>query len=138
MSARAPGAIHTSERSDGAAKRLRRNATFVERELWKAQRHLDGVHFRRQAPMGPYVVDFICHRARLIIEIDGGMHEMDVVAQRDAKRDAWLKEREYRVLRFKNAEVIANIDGVVRAILAKVGADTPTPDPFPQGEGGKV
>ena len=88
--------------------------------------------------MGPYVVDFICHRARLIIEIDGGMHEMDVVAQRDAKRDAWLKEREYRVLRFKNAEVIANIDGVVRAILAKVGADTPTPDPFPQGEGGKV
>lgn len=86
--------------------------------------------------MGPYVVDFVCHRARLIVEIDGGVHEMDVVAQRDAERDAWLSERGYRVLRIKNANVIANIDSVVRAIQASAGADTPTPDPFPQGEGG--
>ena len=138
MSARTPGAIHTSEQSDRAAKRLRRDATFVERELWKALRHLDGVHFRRQAPIGPYVVDFVCHRSRLVVEVDGGVHEMDVVARRDAERDEWFAGRGYRVLRIKNAEVIANIDAVVRIIRAKVGADTPTPDPFPQGEGGKV
>jgi very-short-patch-repair endonuclease len=135
VSARTPGAIHTSERSDLAAKRLRRNPTFVERELWKALRGLEGVHFRRQAPIGPYVVDFACHRARLIVEIDGGVHDIDTVAQRDAERDEWLRGRGYRVLRLKNAEVIANIDAVVCAILANAGADTPTPDPFPQGEG---
>jgi very-short-patch-repair endonuclease len=87
--------------------------------------------------MGPYVVDFVCHRARLIVEVDGGVHEIDIVAQRDAERDEWLTERGYRVLRLKNADVIANIDAVVRAILASTGVDTPTPDPFPQGEGEK-
>jgi very-short-patch-repair endonuclease len=87
--------------------------------------------------MGPYVVDFVCHRVRLIVEVDGGVHEMDVVAQRDAERDEWLTGRGYRMLRVKNSEVTANIDAVVRAILASAGAGTPTPDPFPQGEGEK-
>jgi len=135
VSARTPGAIHTSERSDRAAKRLRRNATFAERELWKALRQIKTVHFRRQSPIGPFVVDIVCHRARLVVEIDGGVHGVDAVALQDAERDAWLAERGYRVLRLTNAEVLANIDGAVRAILTAAGASTPTPDPFPQGEG---
>jgi len=61
----------------------------------------------------------------------------NVVAQRDALRDAWLAGRGYRVLRIKNGEVIANLDRVVRTILAAAGAATPTPDPFPRGEGEK-
>jgi very-short-patch-repair endonuclease len=115
---------------------MRREPTFAEGELWKELRQLEGFHFRRQAPMGPYVVDFVCHRSRLIVEVDGGVHEMDTVAQRGAEREAWLAGRGYRVLRLTNREVIADVEAAAKRITSAAGADTPTPDPSPQGGGG--
>jgi very-short-patch-repair endonuclease len=132
---RLPGAIHKSERADRSARRLRREPTFAERLLWLELRRLNGFHFRRQAPMGNYIVDFVCHRSRLIVEVDGGVHGLDVVAQRDAARDVWLASRGYRVLRLTNREVIGDVEAAVRRITAAAGACTPTPAPSPQGGG---
>jgi very-short-patch-repair endonuclease len=81
--------------------------------------------------MGDYVVDFVCHRSRLIVEVDGGVHAMDVVAQRDAERDLWLAGRGYRVLRLTNRDVIANVEAAVRRIIAAACPRTPTPHPLP-------
>ena len=113
---------------------MRRQPTFTEKLLWKALRRLEHHHFRRQAPFGRYVVDFVCHCSRLIVEVDGGIHDLDEVVARDAERDAWLTSRGYRVVRFRNSKV-ADTEATVAAILAKIGADTPTPKPSPQGGG---
>jgi very-short-patch-repair endonuclease len=102
------------------ARRLRREMTDPERLLWgKLQAHRQaGLAFRRQVPIGPYVVDFLSHAARLVVELDGGGHSWNARSRRDEARDAWLAERGYRVLRFWNPEVTANLDGVVETILA--------------------
>ena len=113
---------------------MRREPTFAEKQLWKALRQIGQHHFRRQAPFGPYVVDFVCHASRLIVEVDGGIHNLDVVAQRDAEREVWLTGRGYRVMRFSNLQALET-DVTVAAILAEIGADTPTPNPSPQGGG---
>jgi very-short-patch-repair endonuclease len=102
------------------ARRLRREMTDPERLLWgqlRAHRQ-DGLAFRRQTPIGPYVVDFACHAARLVIELDGSRHSWAGQSRRDALRDAWLADRGYLVLRFWNPEVMANLGGVVETILA--------------------
>jgi very-short-patch-repair endonuclease len=117
---------------------MRRDQTFTEKLLWRELRKLKaetGLHFRRQAPIGPYVVDFACHSTRLIVEADGGVHVL--TAERDAERDVWLASRGYRVLRFTNAAIAENIDAVIQRITANCRADTPTPDPSPQGGGGQ-
>ncbi len=130
------GAIHTSTCSDAMAKRLRRTPTFTEKPIWRDLRKLrvlNGLHFRRQASLGPYVVDFVCHSAKLVVEADGGVHVL--TGERDVARDAWLIARGYRVLRISNGEVAQNIDGVVRRIITACTALAPTPDPSPQGRG---
>lgn len=101
------------------AKRLRVAMTDAERKLWYALRahRLDGLSFRRQVPMGPYIADFYCSSARLVIEVDGGQH---AASKRDAARDAWLDERGIRTVRFWNAEVLTNLDGVLSSILMEV------------------
>nr|WP_184069300.1 DUF559 domain-containing protein [Sphingosinicella soli] len=97
------------------ARRLRREATVFERILWSALRErLPGPKFRRQVPLGPYIVDFASHRARLIVELDGEGHAFRVDA--DAERSRFLEGEGYRVLRFWNAEVVDNLDGVVDTI----------------------
>jgi very-short-patch-repair endonuclease len=116
---------------------MRRDLTFAEKQLWHVLRRIDGFHFRRQVPFGAYVVDFACHPARLIVEVDGGIHDFDVVAARDAERARWLEGRGYRVVRLRNADVIADPGAAVQRILAGVSAGTPTPDPSPQGGGGR-
>ena len=135
---RTPGAIHTSERGDRAAKRLRGDATAAEKSLWKVLRKVDlsGTHFRRQAPFGAYLVDFVCHGARLIVEVDGGIHRLDVVAARDAEREAWLTARGNRVVRITNEEALFDPHAAVERIIGEIGAGTPTPNPSPQGGGG--
>jgi very-short-patch-repair endonuclease len=115
---------------------MRRDPTFAEKQLWKALRKVETHHFRRQAPFGPYVVDFGCHSSRPIIEVDGGIHDLDAVAQRDAEREAWLAGRGYRVVRLTNLQAL-DTEAAIAAILAEVGADTPTPSPSPQGGGGQ-
>ena len=119
--------------------------TPAERRLWW---HLDRIpveetHFRRQAPVGPYVVDFVCHRARLIIEVDGSQHGFDQNRRSDEVRTEWLEAEGSRVMRFWNHEVLGGIDVVLDTIYAALympvstdhPADTPTPDPSPQGGG---
>ncbi len=102
----------------GHARRMRReNAADVERELWRRLRNNQiGAKFRRQRPIGPYIVDFASIEAKLIIELDGGQHA-DQVAH-DEKRTAYLESLGYRVLRFWNNDLTENIDGCLETILA--------------------
>jgi len=115
---------------------MRRDPTFAEKQLWKQLRQLDGFHFRRQAPMGAFfVVDFVCHRSRLIVEVDGGARRAPDVAERDAERSTWLSARGYRVVRISNPQAIHDPDAAIAAILAGASDSTPTPNPSPQGGG---
>jgi len=118
---------------------LRRNATAAEKELWWHLRRklvLDGTHFRRQVPIGPFVADFCCHAHRLVIELDGGQHSEDSAAARDARRDRYLRDHGYRVLRFWNAQVFTEPDSVIDTIAAALaGPPRPTPTPPLEGEG---
>jgi very-short-patch-repair endonuclease len=100
------------------ARKLRQSRTDAERALWAKLRNkqLEGVKFRRQQPLGRYVVDFLSFERRIIVEIDGGQHNEEEVSKRDEERTAWLQERGYRVLRFWNNEVLANMEGVVEKI----------------------
>jgi very-short-patch-repair endonuclease len=106
------------------ARTLRKNATDAERLLWRSLRKLktQGVHFRRQAQFGYYFVDFACHRAKLIVELDGSQHGDDEHVQYDVERTKFLESRGYRVLRFWNADVMANTDGVVNFIFVEATA----------------
>jgi len=117
------------------ARKLRGNPTDAETRLWSRLRRkqVDGHRFRRQVPLGPYVADFVCLEARLIVEVDGGQHA-DNTAE-DAARTAWLEGRGYRLLRFWNNDVLGNTEGVVEAIrLALAGCPPPRPSPA-RGEG---
>ena len=113
-----------SERAVAVARRLRQSMTKAECALWVELRRLPlkGTHFRRQAPFGPFIADFLCHKARLIVEIDGGVHDAPDLASRDAEREQWIESRGYRVLRFTNAEVLADTLCVARTILAEADA----------------
>jgi very-short-patch-repair endonuclease len=104
------------------AKKLRANTTPHERALWRALKELpiDGSHFRRQAPIGPYVVDFFCPAKRLIIELDGGHHNEDEEAQRDRVRQQWLEQEGYRVICFWNSEIVADLNAVLERIYAEL------------------
>ncbi|HYD68632.1 endonuclease domain-containing protein [Azospirillum sp.] len=98
------------------ARQLRQSATNSERLLWGAlrDRRLNGLKFRRQQQIGRYVVDFVCHERRLIIEVDGGQHSV----AGDAERTAFLQAQGYRVLRFWNPEVLTTMPVVLETILA--------------------
>jgi adenine-specific DNA-methyltransferase len=116
------------------ARRLRREQTDVERTLWKAlrSRQLSGLKFRRQHPVGPYIVDFCCLELKLAIELDGGQHALQTDA--DARRSQSLARKGYCVLRFWNHEVLMNLEGVLQRIAESA---MPSPLPSPQnGEGG--
>ena len=91
----------------GFAKHLRSSPTDAERRLWSRLRtkQLGGLRFRRQQPIGPYIVDFFCPAARLIVELDGDHHGTDKKAEQDANRTRWLEGRGYKVLRFPNGTV---------------------------------
>ena len=100
----------------GVAKLLRREMTDAERVLWREVRahRFSGFKFKRQEPLGAYVVDFICYEARLIIELDGGQHASQQEA--DAERTRWLESSGFRVIRFWNNDVLSNITGVMQEI----------------------
>jgi very-short-patch-repair endonuclease len=100
------------------SRRLRREQTAAEMKLWKALRagRLDGWKWRRQAPVGPFIVDFLCLEAKLAVELDGGVH-LDQ-ADRDARRDAFLTSRGLSILRFWNRELEDDFERVRCTILA--------------------
>ncbi|SFB40287.1 Very-short-patch-repair endonuclease [Rhizobium sp. NFR07] len=119
------------------ALKLRRTMTDAERRLWTALRkelsEISGTHFRRQMAIGPYVADFVSLDRRLIVEVDGKIHEDRDQRIRDNERDAYLRGQEFRVMRFSNREVMLDMPSVLRRI--EMALATPTPSPSPQGGG---
>ena len=114
------------------ARELRRNPTEAERLLWQKLRfwQVDDCKFRRQQPLGCYIIDFVCLQKRLIVEVDGGQHAQQ--PDYDNDRDGWLRDQGFTILRFWNNDVLKNIDGVMETI-AKNLQSTPYLNPSPQG-----
>jgi very-short-patch-repair endonuclease len=110
------------------ARALRTNSTDAERILWSELRdhRLNGAGFRRQVPIENYVADFVCHAAKLVIELDGGQHFSDQGERADVKRSAVIEARGFRVLRFSNHDVMTNRAGVLETIAAAIAARAPT------------
>jgi len=100
------------------AKQLRKNSTDAERALWRVlrSRQLGGHKFRRQQPLGSFIVDFVCLEARLIVEIDGGQHDQEEDRAHDQRRSQWLEKKGFRVMRFWNHEVLNQVHSVCDAI----------------------
>jgi very-short-patch-repair endonuclease len=119
----------------------RRALSLPEVLLWQAikGRQVGGLHFRRQHPVGPYVLDFYCHSRKLDVEVDGQTHYIGDQPERDARRDAWLARQCIRTLRIPAATVLRSVDDAVRTILGSVD-ETPSPSalraagPPPAGE----
>ena len=100
------------------ARELRRSPSVPETRLWQVLRtRPGGFKFRRQHPVGPYVLDFYCPAAKLVIEVDGESHGMGDRPERDARRDAWLREQGLRVERFLAADVMKDLESAVTAIV---------------------
>jgi very-short-patch-repair endonuclease len=125
-----------------AAKTLRANSTDAERKLWSRlrDRRLLGFRFVRQQPIGPFIADFACREADLVIELDGSQHAEDDAVQYDARRTAILAEHGYQVLRFWNTDALLHTDGVLELIAEHLQM-APSPglrfaksDLSPQGE----
>ena len=109
------------------AKELRQQMTDAERLLWRHLRahRMNGEKFRRQQPIGPYIVDFVHFAAGLIVEADGGQHNE---SERDAKRDRWLESEGYRVLRFWNHDILENTEIVLEMIFSTVAPPPVLPE----------
>jgi len=105
------------------SRQLRENMTDAERHLWEKirMRQLKGYHFYRQKPIGDYIVDFFCPRAKLVIEIDGSHHLVGETIEYDRIRDDYLSSLGLRVIRFANNEVLENTEGVVERIMEEIG-----------------
>ena len=113
------------------ARKLRNNLTEAEKYLWYELRLKNlGVKFRRQTVIGQYIVDFVCYQKKLIIEVDGGQH---AESGRDKKRDQWLSDQGFEILRFWNNDVLRNREGVLAIIIDYLNA--PLPNPPHEGEG---
>jgi very-short-patch-repair endonuclease len=111
------------------ARALRRQSTEAEKLLWRSLRgkQLEGIKFRRQQPIGEYIVDFVSFSHRLVIEVDGGQHARPDEQSRGQRRDAWLQEQGFTELRFWNNDVLRNVEEVVEIIISNlVSRDTPT------------
>ena len=115
------------------AKALRKSFTDTERLLWRHLRakHMEGYKFRRQEPIGSYIVDFVCQEKKIVIEVDGGQHSVE--RERDFERDKWLVGQGYKVLRFWNNEVLTNITGVLEVIRNNLNHPPLTPLPSREG-----
>lgn len=118
------------------ARQLRKKPTDAELRLWSAirRRQLDGLRFRRQVPLGAFIVDFACYDARLVIELDGGQHVES--GDDDAARTQWLESRGFQVLRFWNDEVFKNLDGVLTVIRDAAVTEPSEKSPSPLMEEG--
>lgn len=120
------------ESASERAKRLRRDQTHAERKLWSRlrSRQLNGAKFRRQHPIGPYIVDFCCLEKKLAVELDGGHHTERMLE--DRLRSDYLMQHGYRVLRFWNHEILGNIESVLICITNIL--EDPRPSPLPERE----
>jgi len=101
------------------AQHLRNRSTDAEKALWQRLRdkQISGFRFRRQSPIGDYIVDFACYTPRLVIELDGGQHAQTAQQKHDQRRTTWLESQGFRVIRFWNNDALQNTDGVVMEII---------------------
>ncbi|MDJ0567924.1 MAG: DUF559 domain-containing protein [Pleurocapsa sp. MO_192.B19] len=108
----------TTPKIEQAARRLRKNMTPAEKQLWEALRNkqLDGLKFRRQHPVGNFILDFYCPACKLVIEVDGKIHDRPSQINRDNARTAKLMEYGYTVLRFRNEQVMKDLPQVLAEI----------------------
>jgi len=116
------------------ARELRENTTEAEKLLWRRlkNRQLEGFKFRRQQPIGPYIVDFVNFEKKIIIELDGGQHAIE--EEKDSKRDRWLAQQGFEVLRFWNNEVFESLEGLLETLRRKL--ITPSLNPSHKGREG--
>ena len=116
------------------ARNLRKRSTDAERLLWRhlRARQLDGLKFRRQQPIGNYIVDFVCLERGVVIELDGGQHASEL--QKDRKRDRWFEVEGFTVLRFWDNEVLTNTDGVLEVVRESCLDHPPLAPPLEGGE----
>jgi len=121
------------QRLTGIARRLRKCSTDTEQQLWRhlRNRQVEGFKFRREQPVGRYVVDFVNLEKKVVIELDGGQHALD---PNDKIRDEWLRAEGYKVLRFWDNQIFSDLEGVLEII--RDALLTPHPAPLPQGERG--
>ena len=115
------------------ARKLRKQCTDAELRLWyylRAKRTLN-LKWRRQHPVPPYVADFYCHRAKLVVELDGGQHE----EEHDTHRTVYIRSQGIEIIRFWNHDVLLNTEAVMDEILRVAQGRTLSPDPSPAGEG---
>jgi very-short-patch-repair endonuclease len=122
------------KRPTARSRELRLNATDAERKLWTqlSARKVADVRFNRHFPIGPFICDFVSRSAKLIIEVDGGQHAVDVA--KDEARTAYLEAQGYLVIRFWNNDVLERIDGVI-AEIERALSDMPSPSPSRKREG---
>ena len=115
----------------GVARRLRKRSTNAEEHLWRHLGGRQGFKFRRQQPVGRYVVDFVNLEKKVVVELDGGQHAVD---PGDKIRDEWFRAEGYKVIRFWDNQVFSNLEGILENI--RDALVTPHPDHLPQGERG--
>ena len=110
--------IKKNQKQISFARELRQKQTDSEKALWQKLRdkQFEGIKFRRQQPVGPYIVDFISPKEKIIIEIDGGQHNEKEIQKKDEERTVWLEKEGYLILRFWNNEVLFNPGGVLERI----------------------
>jgi len=118
------------------SRELRNHMTQAERLLWYRLKNdqLQGLRFYRQKIIGNYIVDFYCHQAKVVIELDGGQHYLEDKQPKDEIRDKFLNDQGLRVLRFSNMDILKNLDGVIQAIATGVIVINPPTPPSPKGE----
>ena len=110
------------------ARSLRKTSTPAEVRFWNVVRgqQLNGLKFRRQEPLGPYIVDFMCASVKLVIELDGDVHADPEVAAKDRARQAWLESEGWRVIRFTNLEVKESLPDILEEVWREALALDPT------------
>ncbi len=120
-----------NERLLGFARHMRREPTRAEQHLWSQLRRSQlGVRFRRQEPIGPFIVDFVCLKRQFVVEVDGGVHE-DI--KKDLARDAWLHRHGFFVLHLDNQHVLDDIDGAIALIEQALAGPESVFDPIERG-----
>jgi|SRR6185436_18258040 len=122
------------------AKKLRKKLTPAEALLWKAlrNRRLEGFKFRRQHPIGPFIADFYCDAALLVVEVDGDVHDVPSVMERDLERTRFIENAGVKIIRFRNEEVLVNLSSVLDEIgKCLLTRKAPHPNPLPDGRGSR-
>ena len=128
-SATGGGVREDERRSRPFARHMRQNMPGAEVLLWSRLRHWPDVKFRRQHPIGPYIADFACIAARLVIEADGETHGTDTERAHDRTRDAWMEKRGWRVLRVWNRDIYRRLDDVLALIAGHLPPSRGTENP---------